>query len=107
MMGWGCKWNNFVYHFPSSHTIAELNLEMVNIVLAFVRVWIGTQTLVRCDNDTVFKVLNAGKARDPFLGACACNIWYQICNIGMYWEESIQLLTYCPGGCILRIMLYN
>ena len=32
--------------------------------------------LVKCDNDAVVKVLNAGKARDPYLGACARNVWY-------------------------------
>ena len=40
------------------------------------RLWSSTTVLVKCDNDAVVKVLNAGKARDPFLGACTRNIWY-------------------------------
>ena len=52
---------------------------MVNIVMAlrlFACFWSGTRILIKCDNDAVVKVLNAGKARDPFLGACAHNVWY-------------------------------
>ena len=71
-----------MYHLPIARGFAYLDivhLEMVNIVMAlrlFVHFWSGTRILVKCDNDTVVKVLNAGKARDPFLRACACNIWY-------------------------------
>ena len=52
---------------------------MVNIVVAmrlFARFWSGTRILVRCDNDAVVKLLSAGKAKDPFLGTCARNVWY-------------------------------
>ena len=80
--GSGGRCDNLVYHLPISKGFANLDivhLEMVNIVMAlrlFARLWSGTKVLVKCDNDTVVKVLNAGKARDPFLGACARNIWY-------------------------------
>ena len=56
-----------------------VHLEMINIILAlrlFAQFWTGTRVLIRCDNDAVVKVLNAGKARDPYLGACARNVWY-------------------------------
>ena len=42
----------------------------------FARLWSGAKVLIKCDNNAVVKVLNVGKARDPFLGACARNIWY-------------------------------
>ena len=32
--------------------------------------------LIKCDNEAVVTVLRSGRARDPFLGACARNIWY-------------------------------
>ena len=78
----GGHWGQYVYHLPISRGFANLDivhLEMVNIVVAlrlFARLWSGTRVLIRCDNDAVVKVLNAGKARDPFLGACARNVWY-------------------------------
>ena len=32
--------------------------------------------LVKCDNIAVVMVLKSGRARDPFSGACAQNVWY-------------------------------
>ena len=32
--------------------------------------------LIKCDNEAVVTVLRSGRARDPFLGTCAWNIWY-------------------------------
>ena len=42
--------------------------------------------MVKCDKDAVVKVLNAGTARDPFLGPCAHNIWYipALADIGFH-----------------------
>ena len=80
LTGLGGHWGQYVYHLPISRGFANLDivhLEMVNIVVAlrlFARLWSGTRVLIRCDNDAVVKVLNAGKARDPFLGACAHNV---------------------------------
>ena len=82
LTGLGGRLDNLVYHLPIVRGFANLDivhLEMVNIVMAlclFARFWSGTRVLVKCDNDAVVKVLNAGKARDPFLGACARNIWH-------------------------------
>ena len=82
LMGMGGCWGQYVYHLPINRGFANLDivhLEMVNILMAlclFGRAWSGTRILVKCDNDAVVKVLNAGKARDAFLGACAHNIWY-------------------------------
>ena len=32
--------------------------------------------MVKCDNEEVITVLRSGKTRDPYLAACARNIWY-------------------------------
>ena len=56
-----------------------VHLEMANIILAlrvFRPMWSGKRVVVKCDNDTVVKVLSHGHARDPFLAACARNFWY-------------------------------
>ena len=52
---------------------------MVNILLAvrlFQAQWSGRRVLIRCDNEAVVSVLWSGRAIDPYLGACARNIWY-------------------------------
>ena len=77
----GCV-GRFVYHLPLAHGYANcgiVQLEMVNILLAmrlFWRLWSTKKILVRCDNYAVVTVLRSGKTRDPFLAACARNIWY-------------------------------
>ena len=56
-----------------------VQLEMVNILLAvrlFQPHWAGRKVLVKCDNEAVVTVLRSGKTRDPYLGACARNIWH-------------------------------
>ena len=84
LTGLGGRWDNFVYHLFIVRGFANLDivhLEMVNIVKAlhlFVRFWSSTRILVKCYNDAVVEVLYAGKARDPFLGTCARNIWYML-----------------------------
>ena len=40
------------------------------------RMWLGRRLLVKCDNDPIVKALSHGCARDPFLAACARNVWY-------------------------------
>ena len=97
LTGLGGRWGNFVYHLPIEHGYANLDivhLEMVNIVMAlrlFARFWSGTTILVKCDNDAVVKVLSAGKARDPFLGACARNVWYiaALADIDLQYEHIL------------------
>ena len=57
-----------------------VHLDMVNILLAvrvFANHWTGKRVLVKCDNQAVVSTLTCGRARDPFLGACAHNIWYE------------------------------
>ena len=54
-------------------------LEMVNILLAlrlFAPRWTQCKVRVRCNNQAVVHVLRSGKTTDPFLGACARNIWF-------------------------------
>ena len=82
LTGLGGRWENFIYHLPLPRGFRNLDivhLEMINIFLAlriFANFWKGRRVLVKCDNDAVVKVLNAGRARDPYFGACARNIWY-------------------------------
>ena len=77
----GC-WCNFVYHLPIPLGFMNwsiVQLEMVNILLAvrlFQKQWAGRKVLIKCDNEAVVSVLRSGKTRDPYLGACARNIWY-------------------------------
>ena len=71
-----------VYHLAIPKGFRNLDiihLEMVNILVAlrvYAHAWKGAYILIKCDNDAVVKVLSGGKARDPFLGACARNAWY-------------------------------
>ena len=81
LQGLGGVWQNFVYHLQIPYGYKGLNiahLEMVNILVAlkvFSHQWAGKRVLVHCDNQAVVCVLQSGKARDPFLGACARNVW--------------------------------
>ena len=71
-----------MYHVPiplGYEQLTIVHLEMVNILVAlklFGQKWKGNRVLIKCDNEAVVSVLRSGKARDPFLGACARNIWY-------------------------------
>ena len=79
---WGDRFGNLVYFLPVEKGYKEctiVHLEMVNILLAlrlFCILWLGRKMLVRCDNKAVVSVLSTGRSRDPFLSACARNIWY-------------------------------
>ena len=56
-----------------------VHLEMANILVAiktFAKAWNSKKVLIKCDNQAVVNVLRSGWAKDPFLGACARNIWY-------------------------------
>ena len=81
-LGWGGGgWQNLVYHLPVVYGYKNLNiahLEIVNILVAvraFCYQWASKSILIHCDNQVVVSVLQSGKARDPFLGTCARNIW--------------------------------
>ena len=82
LTGLGGRFESFVYSLQIPRGYRDMNivhLEMVNIVLAvklFSKMWAHKKVLVRCDNQAVVSVLQSGRARDPFLGACARNVWY-------------------------------
>ena len=70
-----------VYHMSIPLGFKGLNivhLEMLNILVAeklFCAHWKG-MNLIHCDNFAVVNVLRSGRARDPYLAACAsANIW--------------------------------
>ena len=52
---------------------------MINVLLVlrlFHNQWTSKKVLIHCDNQAVVTVLSTGKTRDPFLAACARNVWY-------------------------------
>ena len=52
---------------------------MVNILFAirlFAFKWKRCKIRVRCDNLAVVQVSKSGRTKDPFLAACARNIWF-------------------------------
>ena len=75
-------WCNFVYHLPIARACmgwSIVQLEMVNILLVarlFQAQWAHHKVLIRCDNEAVVSVLRSGRTKDPYLGACARNVWY-------------------------------
>ena len=83
LTGLGSRCDQRVYHLPIPRGFQQLtivHLEMINILLAVKLVgsaWSHKRVLIKCDNDAVINVLRSGKARDPFLAACAQNTWYQ------------------------------
>ena len=83
LQGLGAKCGNLVYHLPIPTEYSNLGivqLEMVNILVAtrvFAHLWKGKNVHIRCDNQAVVQVLNTGRTKDPFLAACARNIWME------------------------------
>ena len=77
----GGVWQNMVYHMSIPLGFKGLNivhLERLNILVAvklFCTHWKGMNILIHCDNFAVVNVLRSGRARDPYLAACARNIW--------------------------------
>ena len=82
LTGLGGRWCDFVYHLPIPLGFMNwsiVQLEMVKILLAvrlFQAHWASRKVLIKCDNEAVVSVLRSGKTKDPYLGACARNIWY-------------------------------
>ena len=82
LTGLGGCWGNLVYHLTIPQGYLDMgivHLEMANILVAiktFAKAWNGKRVLIKCDNQAVVNVLQSGRAKDPFLGACARNIWY-------------------------------
>ena len=79
--GLGAIWKNYVYHLPIPRYYMNLtivHLEMVNVLVAlkaFAAHWSKSRVLIKCDNEAVVRVLSHGRTKDPFLAACARNIW--------------------------------
>ena len=82
LTGFRGRSGDLVYHLPIVRGFRNwtiVYLEMVNILLAtrlFKCQWSSRKVLIQCDNEAVVSVLKNGKTRDPYLGACAQNIWY-------------------------------
>ena len=82
LTGFGGCCGSLVYHLPiqrGHNNWTIVHLEMVNILIAmrlFQRQWASRRVLIRCDNEAVVSVLRTGRTRDPYLAACARNIWY-------------------------------
>ena len=82
LTGLGGRSGNFIYHLPiplGYRNWTFVHLEMVNIRVAvrlFHQQWASKKVLIHCDNAAVVSVLKSGRTRDPYLGACARNVWY-------------------------------
>ena len=82
LTGLGGCWKNFVYHLAiplGYNSMGIVHLEMINILVAlklFKNMWSGKKVLIKCDNQAVVTVLRSGRTKDPFLGACARNVWF-------------------------------
>ena len=81
LKGLGGVCQNMVYHIAiplGFKGLTIVHLEMLNILVAvklFCSNWKGMSILIYCDNFAVVNVLRSGRARDPYLAACARNIW--------------------------------
>ena len=70
-----------MYHLPiplGYQNLDIIHLEMINILVAvklFGVYWKNKQVKIFCDNMAVVCVLQSGKTRDPYMAACARNIW--------------------------------
>ena len=109
----GGTWSKFVYLLPIQRGFMNwsiVHLEMVNILLAvrlFQTQWSGRRVLITCHNEAVVTVLRSGKTRDPYLGACARNIWFvsALADIDIHYayirglENGVaDLLSRCSGS---------
>ena len=83
LIGCGGAYGMDIYfaNFPQFVIDKELNiseLEMLNAVIA-IKLWsekLANQTIVlQCDNTAAVSVIQMGRGRDPFLLACAREIW--------------------------------
>ena len=89
LTGLGGRSGNFIYHLPIAKGYRNwtiVHLEMVNILLAvrlFKDLWASKKVQIHCDNAAVVTVLRSGKTRDPYLGACARNVWYVAARFDM------------------------
>ena len=81
LQGLGGIYGNQVYHLKIPLGFRNLNiahLEMVNILVAtkmFCHQLSKKAVQLFCDNSAVVWVLQSGRTKDPYLAACARNIW--------------------------------
>ena len=81
LQGLGGVFNNLVYHLsiPLGYQNLDIvHLEMINILVAvklFGAYWKSKRVKIFCDNMAVVCVLQSGRTKDPYMAACARNIW--------------------------------
>ena len=95
-----------------------VQLEMVNILLAvklFETQWAGRKIIIKCDNQAVVSVLRSVRTKDPYLGACAQNIWYvcALADIDVHYlhirgldNRVTDLLSRWTGSDVNELHLY-
>ena len=128
LTGFGGCCGNLVYHLPIQRGYINwtiVHLEMVNILIAvrlFQHQWASNKVLICCDNEAVVSVLRTGKTRDPYLAACARNIWYASAasdielqyaqirgldnKIAERWQGSIQQIQWLHSHVVNPVWLH-
>jgi len=101
LTGCGGIYGHELYHttFPSfvierNHNISQL--EMLNLAIAIKlwssAAWTNHRVVVYCDNAATISILQTGRGRDPFMLACARQIWHYSARF------DFQLVPrHCPG----------
>ena len=98
LTGFGGRWGNLVYNVPirkNYMNLAITQLETLNILVAvplFAAYWHRKTVHIKCDNLAAVQVLTSGKTRDPFLGACARNVWM----VAAQWDIDVTY-SHIPG----------
>ena len=130
LTGFGGRSGNFVYHLPIERGFRNwtiVHLEMINILIAirlFKFQWASQKVLIRCDNEAVVTVLKSGKTRDPYLAACARNIWFEsaladidlqyahirgvdnkVADVLSRWQGSIEQTQWLHSQVVMPIWL--
>ena len=75
----GCEYFHSVFPaFIADQQLPIHALELLTIIVA-VRLWggrfQGMNVLVYCDNEAAVHVINSGRSRDVFMGACIRELW--------------------------------
>ena len=90
LSGCGGTHDKEFFHATFPENIRDQNLPIHQLemlaVLVGVRFWgkycAGGKIQIFCDNESCVKVLNSGRTRDPFLGACLREIWLEASQFG-------------------------
>ena len=78
----GGRCGGYVYHLPIVRGFMNwsiVHLEMVNILIAIRLLkflWSTRKVTIKCDKEALVSVLKTRKTWDPYLAACARNVWY-------------------------------